>query len=236
MRASLTCPHSARLLLRRPPAQLSILARRNGRVSKLSGRIDSSSVPASKRNTRGRTSSRDHEHNTADPQPRPRPTLLHNMAPDRNRNWVRNNLGKRCNSLRSPLPRTGPKAKEPTESIASIWFLFHLQLVDQQCSSSYNTIRFRRSFTRVHLTTEIVETISRSSCLPKGCGASFLVAENLHNALIEHRVSHLHEPCDVRANYKIARMPILLGGFPGVLVDREHDMTQTGIHFFAWPW
>ena len=67
-------------------AQLSIRAQRNGRVSRLSGRIDTSNVLASKRSTRGRTSSRDHEHNTADPQLRLRPTLLHNMAQDRNRN------------------------------------------------------------------------------------------------------------------------------------------------------
>src|SRR5207249_9568695 len=91
--------------------QFSILARRTGRVSRLSGRIDTSNVLASKRNTRGRTSTRDHEHNTADPQPRPRPTLRRSMVRDRNHNWVRNNLGTQCNSPRSPLPRTGPKAR-----------------------------------------------------------------------------------------------------------------------------
>src|SRR5580700_2344588 len=64
--------------------QLSILAQRNGRVSRLSGRIDTSNVLASKRNTRGLTSNRGHEHNTADPQLRPRQSLLRSTAPDRN--------------------------------------------------------------------------------------------------------------------------------------------------------
>jgi hypothetical protein len=131
-------------------AQLNILAQRNGRVSRLSGRIDSSNVLASKRNTRGPTSSRDHEHNTADPQPRPRRSLLHNMARDRRK--VRS-PGMRCNSLHSPLPRTRPKAKQSTESIVSIGLLFHSQspFRDKQCSSSYNHIRFRQNFTRLRL-------------------------------------------------------------------------------------
>lgn len=67
-------------------AQLSILAQRNGRVSRLSGRIDTSNVLASKRNTRGPTSSQDHEHNTADPQRRPRQRLLRSKGRDRNHN------------------------------------------------------------------------------------------------------------------------------------------------------
>ena len=130
--------------------QLSILAQRNGRVSRLSGRIDTSNVLASKRNTRGPTSSRDHEHNTVDPQPRPRQSRLHNMARDRSK--VRS-PGTPCNSLHSRLPRTGPKAKELTKSIVSIGLLFHSQLPfrDKQCSSSYNHIRFRQNFTRLRL-------------------------------------------------------------------------------------
>jgi hypothetical protein len=32
--------------------------------------------------------------------------------------------GKSCDSLRSLLPRTGLKAEEAAESLASIWFLF----------------------------------------------------------------------------------------------------------------
>src|SRR4029077_16844183 len=66
--------------------QLSIPAQRNGRVSRLSGHIDTSNVLASKRNTRGLTSNRDHEHNTADPPPRLRPSLLRSTARDRNHN------------------------------------------------------------------------------------------------------------------------------------------------------
>jgi hypothetical protein len=49
----------------------------------------------------------------------------------------------------------------------------------------------------------------------------------LHNALIEHCVGHFHESSDVRANHEIAWMPILLGGFPGILVDGKHDVAQT---------
>src|SRR5580704_10711278 len=130
--------------------QLSILAQRNGRVSRLSGRIDTSNVLASKRNTRVPTSSRAHEHNTADPQPRPRRSLLHNMARDRSK--VRSPSSP-YNSLHTPLPRTGLKAKEPAESIVSIGLLFHSQLPlgDKQCSSSYNHIRFRQNFTRLRL-------------------------------------------------------------------------------------
>jgi hypothetical protein len=36
----------------------------------------------------------------------------------------RGSPGKSCNSLRSLLPRTGLKAEEAAESLASIWFLF----------------------------------------------------------------------------------------------------------------
>jgi len=64
---------------------------------------------------------------------------------------------------------------------------------------------------------------------------SFLVAENLYNPLIEHRVRYFHEPGDVRANYEVARVSVFFGGFPCVLVDREHDVAQTRINFFAWP-
>jgi hypothetical protein len=55
---------------------------------------------------------------------------------------------------------------------------------------------------------------------------SFLVTENLHNTLIEHRVSHFHEPSDVRANYEVARVPVFGRGLPRVFVNRGHDVTQ----------
>src|SRR4029077_13124543 len=188
--------------------RVSILARRNGRVSRLSGRIDTSNVPASKRNTRGPTSNRDREHNTADPQPRLRPSLLHNMAPGRNHSWVRNNLGKRCNRLHSLQPRTGLKAREPTESMVSVGFPFrsHSPFPDTQCSSSYNHIRFRQSFTRLHLAQRNV----------------VFFAENLYNTLIEHCVSHFHKSGNVGADHQIAGMPVVLGGFPRVFENREH--------------
>ena len=69
-------------------------------------------------------------------------------------------------------------------------------------------IRFRRSFTCLHLTTRNcrddfpVIMFSRTAVKP-----SFLAAETSHNALIEHCVSHLHEASDVRANYEISRYP-----------------------------
>jgi len=37
----------------------------------------------------------------------------------------RSSPGKSCDSLGSLLPRTGLKAEEAAESLASIWFLFH---------------------------------------------------------------------------------------------------------------
>ena len=76
---------------------------------------------------------------------------------------------------------------------------------------------------------EIVETISRLSCFPgpRRVSGSFLVAENLHNALIQHCVSHFDESGDVCTDYEVARVSVFFGGFPCVLVDRGHDVTQT---------
>ena len=42
----------------------------------------------------------------------------------------------------------------------------------------------------------------------------------LYDALIEHRIGDFDESGNVRANNKIARMPVFGGGFPRVFVDR----------------
>src|SRR4030095_15069824 len=76
--------------------------------------------------------------------------------------------------LNSLQPRTGLKTEEPTELIFSTWFLFYSHLPDQECSSSYNHIRFRQSFTRLHFATakrrflwpKIIQHLDRASRQP----------------------------------------------------------------------
>src|SRR4030095_9814192 len=56
------------------------------------------------------------------------------------------------------------------------------------------------------------------------------------DTLIEHRIRDFDESGNVRAHYKVARMPVLLSSSPRVLVDGGHDMTKTGIDFRVRPW
>src|SRR6266581_6267600 len=60
-------------------------------------------------------------------------------------------------------------------------------------------------------------------------------SKRLHNALVEHGICNFDKTGDVRADDQITRLPVLSGGFPRIFVDREHDVTQTRIDFFARP-
>jgi hypothetical protein len=79
-----------------------------------------------------------------------------------------------------------------------------------------NSIRFRQNFRVCILGT-----------------AKFV--EKLDHALIEHCVRYFHESSDVRANYQVARVAVFSSGFPRVFENREHDVAQTRINFFARP-
>src|SRR6516164_6664533 len=85
---------------------------------------------ASRHNTRCHTSIHARDTNV-DRRLRRRLSLLRNMRDG-------SSPGLSYNSLRSLLPRTGLKAQEAAESLASIWFLFHSHLLfgGQKCSSS----------------------------------------------------------------------------------------------------
>jgi hypothetical protein len=72
---------------------------------------------ASRHNTRRHTGIQGRD-NKVDRGQGSRLSLVRNMRD-------RSSPGKSCNSLRSLLPRTGLKAEEAAESLASIWFLFH---------------------------------------------------------------------------------------------------------------
>jgi hypothetical protein len=84
-----------------------------------------------------------------DHQPRPRLSFLHNTGRDRSKG---HSPDMRCNNLHSRLSRIRLKAREPRESLVSVWFPFrsHSPFGEKQCSSSCSHIRFRRSFTRLH--------------------------------------------------------------------------------------
>jgi hypothetical protein len=128
--------------------RISILARRNGRGSRLADRTAIPSGRASTRNTRRLPNIRDRD-SKVDRQRPPRPSRRHSMVLDRRK--VRT-PDRQYSNLHSLLPKTGLKAEEPAESIVSICFLFQSSLLfrDQQCSFSYNNIRFRQNFTRLH--------------------------------------------------------------------------------------
>jgi hypothetical protein len=164
---------------------------------------------ASRHNMRGHTSIPGRD-STVDRQLRPRLSLRRNMAPGRSK--VRS-PGNQNNTLHSLPPRTELKAREPTKSFGSIWFSFcpHSLLQDKQCSSSYNHNRFLRVL---------------RACICDG-ETSSLVDQNLHDALIEHRISHFHEPGNVRTNNEIARTTVLFCRAPCNSVDRGHDVAQT---------
>jgi hypothetical protein len=132
-------------------AGLNILARRNGHGSRLADHAAMPSGLASKRNKCVRTSNRDRD-SKVDRQQRPRLSPLRNMVRDRSRVRI---LDRHYNTLHSLLPRRGPKAEEPLKSFAVIWVPFrsHFVFCDQRCTSSYNNIRFRQNFTRLHLQT-----------------------------------------------------------------------------------
>jgi len=76
---------------------------------------------ASKHNTRGHASIQGRD-NKVDRGQGSRLSLRH-IARDRS------SPANSCDSLRSLLPRTGLKAEEAAESLASIWFLFHSHLL-----------------------------------------------------------------------------------------------------------
>jgi len=68
-----------------------------------------------------------------------------------------------------------------------------------------------------------------------GCEAGTWLA-NLHNALIQHGVGHLHEAGYVGADDEIARLPVLFRSVPGVFKDSGHDLAQPRIDLLARPW
>jgi len=76
------------------------------------------SNPASRHNTRRHASIQGRDNKVGRGQGS-RLGLLRDMTRDRS------SPGKSYNSLGSLLPRTGLKAEEAAESLASIWFLFH---------------------------------------------------------------------------------------------------------------
>ena len=59
--------------------------------------------------------------------------------------------------------------------------------------------------------------------------------ESLHKALVQHGVGYLQEAADVGAVYKVAGRPVFFGRFVAVLVDGDHDLVQTVVHFVAGP-
>ncbi len=52
-------------------------------------------------------------------------------------------------------------------------------------------------------------------------------------ALVEHRIRHLHETRDVGAVDVIAGCAVFLGSLPALAVDRDHDRLQMGIDLLA---
>jgi hypothetical protein len=56
-----------------------------------------------------------------------------------------------------------------------------------------------------------------------------------YDTLVEHRVCNFYESGDVRADHKIARVPVLGSSVPCVLVDCRHDLAEPLINFFAGP-
>src|SRR4051812_41420459 len=57
----------------------------------------------------------------------------------------------------------------------------------------------------------------------------------LDKALVEHGVGYFQEATDVGAVHQIARRAVFLGRFVAVLVDGDHDVVQTLVHFLASP-
>ena len=49
----------------------------------------------------------------------------------------------------------------------------------------------------------------------------------LNNSLVEHGIRHFNKAGNVRAYNEIARLAVLLRGFPRVFKDRGHDVAQT---------
>ena len=58
---------------------------------------------------------------------------------------------------------------------------------------------------------------------------------SLHKALIQHRVGYFQEAADVGAVHQVAGRAVFLGRFEAVLVDGDHDLVQTIVHFLAGP-
>src|SRR5262245_58173020 len=89
---------------------------------------------APRHNRRGHTSIQGRDNNVGRALRR-RLSLLGNMRD-------RSSPGKNCDSLRSLLPRTGLKAEEAAESLASIWFFFHSFCFLGACSFSCRRVWF----------------------------------------------------------------------------------------------
>jgi len=49
----------------------------------------------------------------------------------------------------------------------------------------------------------------------------------LNNPLVEHGFCDFYEAGDVRTDDEITLLSVLLGGFPGILENRGHDVAQT---------
>jgi hypothetical protein len=86
-----------------------------------------------------------------------------------------------------------------------------------------NNVRFHTLSIRITNSLYAPVSIERAP----GRGKKGVDRKALDDALIQHRVCHFHEAGNVRADYKVARVAVLGGSFPGVFMDRGHDVAQT---------
>src|SRR3954471_24023206 len=81
----------------------------------------------------------------------------------------------------------------------------------------------------------ILDTAHKTSGVDHSTPPHYWSPNELHQTLIQHRVGHLQEAADVGAVHQIARRAIQFGRLVAILVDGDHDLVQTIVHFFARP-
>lgn len=139
--------------------QVSALERRNARGSRPADRVATPGDLVSRRSRHRHTSIRGREHNMVDRR------LLLSLNQDCRNTGHHNKVrspGKRCNNLRSLQPKTGLIAAEPAKSLASIRLLFYSRLLDQLCSSSYNTYSVSVEFPRLASRLNSIQRLDRA--------------------------------------------------------------------------
>ena len=71
---------------------------------------------------------------------------------------------------------------------------------------------------------------------PISChGRSRALSKRLHQPLVQHRIGDFEEAADVGSVDQVAGRAVHLGRLVAGLVDGDHDLVQTIVHFLAGP-